>query len=211
MPLACQPKRDSSKTRKAPPPAPAAVRSPPNLQKSKKSRKTRLKADREGPGKFPKGPLPDGTLQKGPFMVGSKLLTSGKRRRAARPSGRRTLRYSSSLTKKARSKLGQFNFFRTLTSHGPLNFPNPITVAAFLAQTSGQNHPKIPNFPLVKRADPGPQGALGRELSIPRGPGLLRPSTSQIRILTRPPPIWTGPFWGVPYASAAPNLTLEKD
>ena len=132
-------------------------------------------------------------------MVGSKLFTSRKRRRAARPAGQRTLRSSSFLTKTARSKLGQFNFFRTLTSHGPQKFLIPNGMSTVLAQTSGQNHPKIPNFPLVKRADPGPQGALGRELSIPPGPGLLRPLTSQIRILTRPPPIWTGPFWGVPY------------
>ena len=82
------------------------VRSRPDLQKSGKPTKTRLKPDREGPGKFPRGPLPYGMPQKRPFRVGSKLFTSRKRRRAARPAGQRTLRSSSSLTKKARSKPG---------------------------------------------------------------------------------------------------------
>ena len=149
--------------------------------------------------------------QKDRRKVGTKLFTSRKRRRAARPAGRRTLRSSSSLTKKVGSSLGRFSFFLTLTSHGPQNFLFPIMVTTVLAQTSGQNHPKIPNFPPVKRADPGPQGALGRELSIPRGPGLLRPSTSQIRILSRPPPIWRRSFWGVPYGWGPQNLTLGKD
>ena len=108
----------------APPGACCQVASKPPKEQEK--HENPAKSRWGGPGKFPRGPLAYGTPQKGPFRAGTKLFTSRKSRRAARPSGRRTLRYSSSLTKKARSKLGQFNLFRTLTSHGPLNFLIPM-------------------------------------------------------------------------------------
>ena len=72
---ACQSKWDSnsvSKSREPPPPAPASrgslcsVRSPPNLQKSKKPTKSRLKADREGQGNFRGGLCHMGRLKKVP-------------------------------------------------------------------------------------------------------------------------------------------------
>ena len=124
MPLACQPSVGLLEDAEgAPPGACCQVASKP--PKEQENHENPAKTRQRGAWKISGGPLPYGMPQKRPFWVGTKLFTSRKRRRAARPSGRRTLRYSSSLTKKARSKLGQFNFFRTLTSHGPPKFSNP--------------------------------------------------------------------------------------
>ena len=103
-----------------------------------------------------------------------------------------------------------FNIFRTLTSHGPQNFPIPTLCWRVLAQTSGRNDLSISNKAPLEGGVWAPKGAQRHELSIPQGHGLTRQTQLFFRFLSRPQPIWTGPYLGVPSEGSPGKPPLEK-
>ena len=170
-----------------------------------------LNASRASRGHRERTPAADGTLKKGPFRGGTKIFTSRKRCRAPRRARRRTFRSSSFLRQTAQSKRKGFNIFRTLTSQGPQNFPIPTLCWRVLARTSGQNDLSVSDKSSIARAVRAPKGAQRHELSMPQGNGLTRQTKLFFRIFSRPRPIWTGPFFCLPYASGPFSLDLRID
>jgi hypothetical protein len=153
-----------------------------------------LKAHRDPAGRGPPSFQGHGTPQKGPFRAGTKFNDVGKSNAAARPARQRTLGFRSFLQQEARTNRQGFDVFPKLPSHKSKNFHSAKKNWPVLSQGPGGWDAKRSNFPGPKRGVPCTELAPGRELSIAQGPGLIALKPAFLRILSRPWPIWAGPF-----------------